>query len=447
MTSSYTYDPNRDTSTIGSFLKGQGYFNAANLLPGGIRRYNAEENQRQLQDQALALINSTITETERANVDLNALVPEVMNAIDQATNLPPAEADKFMQSVKDTLLAPFKAKRAAAQSSVIDRLGGQPVADQNAPAASSGGSKTQAERLGDLRNRVLEAADLVANAKTPEERATAETRLYTLSGVYKQVADLADGQVTLKDGTIITSAMLNNADPAVAAQYQQAFADRATAIENENNATLNAYNIEGYNLGRQSVADQNSTAIAQYNAAAASIRDRLSRDEIDVTRATAELNRALQGLQESRSRTDLETKTAENAAPWATTNGKTSFSANDLGDWAVQMQRNSGGDPNAAIIKFPGVITLDPSAAMAKRDAELGVTGALPQIPKSLSVTDADIPRAPALINPGSIQLPERIAPKPRQVITMPGSTQNDYNVPVPYGYYDNNVPVPPGRP
>jgi hypothetical protein len=437
----YRYDPEQDTSTFGSVIS---------PIIGGPRRYEAEERRRALQDQAVVIIEESLAGAE-ANINMAGLVPQVMRAVNEASTLSPADGSKFIDEVKKTIRAPFGLDAAddRRQADVISRLtfGGTPKPTPSTPGTKSGGSKTQAERLGDLRNRVLEAADLVANAKTPEERATAETSLYTLSGVYKQVADLADGQVTLKDGTIITSAMLNNADPAVAAQYQQAFADRATAIENENNATLNAYNIEGYNLGRQSVADQNSTAIAQYNAAAASIRDRLSRDEIDVTRATAELNRALQGLQESRSRTDLETKTAENAAPWATTNGKTSFSANDLGDWAVQMQRNSGGDPNAAIIKFPGVITLDPSAAMAKRDAELGVTGALPQIPKSLSVTDADIPRAPALINPGSIQLPERIAPKPRQVITMPGSTQNDYNVPVPYGYYDNNVPVPPGRP
>jgi hypothetical protein len=283
----------------------------------------------------------------------------------------------------------------------------------------SGGSKTQAERLGDLRNRVLEAADLVANAKTPEERATAETRLYTLSGVYKQVADLADGQVTLKDGTIITSAMLNNADPAVAAQYQQAFADRATAIENENAAVMNAYNMEGYNAASKSVADQNSTAISQYNAQIANIRERLSRDEIDITRASTEINRALQGLQESRSRTELETKTQLEAAPWATSGGKTEFTPRDIGQTAINSAIRRGVSPDAPTLRFPGTITLDPSAGMARRDAELGVTGALPTVP-GLTVQASDIPSAPQLTNPGSIQLPERIAPKQRSVITMP---------------------------
>jgi len=402
----YRYDPNQDTSTIGSFIKGQGSFR----FPQGIS--TAEKNRRVLQDRAVALIEESLADAE-ANIDMATLAPIVMAALDD----PDVTDDDIIKSIQ----LPFgiEKKNSARRSELQAALEQRPAPTSPAPASGteSGGSKTDPVLA--LRGLLSAAAEAVADATTPEERATAALELQTLSRTYKDVADLAEGNVTLQDGTIITSAMLNNPDPVVAQQYQQAFADRATAIENENAAVMNAYNMQGYNAQRASVADQNSNAIAQYNAQMASIRERLARDQIDITRASTEIRRALEGMQESRSRTELETKTALEVAPWATSGGKTEFSGDDLGGALAQLQRQGGGNSSQPIVKFPGTITIDPTAAMAKRDAELGVTGPLAEVPK-LSVTDADIPRGVALQGYGHIQMPTLTAPKPRQVIQMP---------------------------
>ena len=419
----YRYDPDQQAGPPGGFvndfLTGQGRFTPP--WKGDYwRAPEGDSKRRELQATAMSIIEAQLSEAERASADMQKLVPSVMAAVDEAQSMDPSAGAKFIKQVEATIAAPFLDARKQTQSGIIGRLGGATAAATGTSQPASGGArKTQAEQVADLRNLVLAAADTSVNGKTPEERAAAETSLLSLTSLYKQVANLADGQVTLDDNTIITTAMLNNSDPVVAQQYQQAFADKQSKIDNNFAQVMNAYNVEGYGLARQSINDKNSTAISQYNAQIANIRERLSRDQIDITRASTEINRALQGLQESRSRTELETKTQLEAAPWATTDGKTEFTPRDIGQTAINSAIRRGVSPDAPTLRFPGTITLDPSAGMARRDAELGVTGALPTVP-GLTVQASEIPSAPQLTNPGSIQLPERIAPKPRNVITMP---------------------------
>lgn len=224
---------------------------------------------------------------------------------------------------------------------------------------------------------------------------------------------LESGSVKLDDQTLITSDMLNHPDPLVRAQYEQAFLTRQHEIEEQSRIALNAYNLDEYTLGRQRALDMDATAIAQHNAELATVRERLARDEISIEQASTEIDRILSGQQESRARADLITSSQQAAAPYGTTGGKSSFTGADLGAGATATLRQLGhANPGQAeAIRFPGTITMDPARLMAEGDAALGVDRPLPEIPQ-ISVSDADIPRAPRLSGTSSVPLPQLTGPK-----------------------------------
>lgn len=382
-----------------------------------------EEDRRRadLQKRAEALISSAL-EGSSAEPDLNQLVPAVMKALD----LPGAKPEEIAASIRK----PFNLDEAERQRalSIQREIEGEPAVDPAQPAAPRKPAGSPVEGLRSVWQAATQAA---LDAKTPEERGIALAEAEAAGKAYKNALDLEQGQVTLRDGTVITSDMLNNPDPAVAAQYQQAFAAAQTDIQNQNAKLLNQYGLDNYSLATGAVAAANSSAIAQYNAQMTSIRERMARDELSLKQASEEVARAINGLQESRARTQQDTDTALAAAPYATTGGKSEFTAADLGGAVGELSRQAGTPAGAAVIKFPGVITLNPAASRAQNDAALGVTGTLPDIP-GLSLTDADIPRAPALGNPGAIALPKLIAPTPMPVIRMPGMP--GYDSAGPYG-------------
>lgn len=379
----------------------------------------AENKRGDLQQRAQALIDASL-ENSGVEPDYNKLVPLVMEALDT----PGVKEDQIAASIRK----PYNLDERGRGRAQEVQAGIEGAAEQVGPPAPKqpGTGGTAGKPADGLRAIYQAAVQRVLDAKTPEDRGIAQAEVDAAGKNYKQAVDLEQGQVTLKDGTIITSAMLHDPDPAVAAQYQQAYAAAQTDIENQNAKMLNQYGLDQYQLATGRVASANSAAIQQYNAEVASIRERLARDELSITQASEAVARAVNGLTESRARTQQELDTVAKFAPTGTVDGKTAFSGNDLGGAVSQVQRQGGGDPNSAVIKFPGVISLNPQTANARNDMALGVSGALPEIP-GLSVSDADIPRAPQLASPGSIALPTLVAPKPVPVIRIPGQPGYDY--------------------
>ena len=396
---------------------------------------NQAENKRgELQQRAQALIDASL-EGANVSVDYNRLVPLVMKALD-APGVKPEDVVGELHKMAGI----DPEKRAKSALAAIGSGGAEQVGPEEPKRPGAAGTPVQG-----LKAAYDAATQTFLNAKTPVERGTAQIELDAIQKSYANALNLEAGQVTLKDGTIITSAMLHDPDPAKAAQYQQAYAAAQTDIENSNAKMLNQYGLDAYNLATGRVAAGNATAIQQYNAEIASIRERLARDEISITQASTDVSRAVQGLQESRSRTQQELDTVAKFAPTGTVGGKTDFTGNDLGGAVAQVQRQGGADPNSSVIKFPGYISLNPQAANARNDMALGVNGPLPKIP-GLSVQDADIPRAPQLASVGSIALPQLTAPKPVPVIRIPGQPNYDYAGP--YGprnqpYLTGSLPEP----
>lgn len=291
------------------------------------------------------------------------------------------------------------------------------------PAATSAGGSVPAgfEQMSPA--QALQAAAMEAIRRGFEDPISAGFESAVgLANAARQMALLEqEGAVQLSDGTLITQEMLNHADPALRLQYQQAFLNRQNEVENEARSLLNAYALEDYTLQRQQALDRDSTVIAQHNAELSSVRERLMRDEIDIRRAMQEVERILSGQQESRARAELETRTLLEAAPYGTVGGKTSFTGGDLGAGATATLRQLGhaNPEQATAIRFPGTINLDPAGRMAEYDRALGVDRALPEVP-GVSVTDADIPRAPQLQGTGGIPLPAMQPPVAPRAIDIP---------------------------
>ena len=237
----------------------------------------------------------------------------------------------------------------------------------------------------------------------------------------QQTRDAEKKQLRLDDGTIITSEMIAGADPVTRQQYQQELDSRTRKSDEEAYDWLNKYALDSYALGRTATNDANANSNNDYRNRIEAVRQRLDLDEITIDQASKEVSRMLSGMGESRARADLETETALKAAPFATVGGKTSFTGQDLGP-AISGLAGIGGvqNPNTTpLIQFPGTQRIDVAGLMAQRDAELGVTGALPEIPK-ITVPAGDIPAPPTFAaGPAvpTLQMPARPA-----ALSIPGA-------------------------
>lgn len=140
----------------------------------------------------------------------------------------------------------------------------------------------------------------------------------------------------------------------------------------------------------------NESLIAENQAKLAELGARMDIDQANLTQAASEVGRFLDGLAESRSRANLIQQGQEMRRLYGTSNGKTDFSLADLGAGFAAMAGPMGIDPNAAFVRYPGVMDVNPEADLARLDAGLGVTGAVPTLPAN-TVTQGDIPTAPAL--------------------------------------------------
>lgn len=115
-------------------------------------------------------------------------------------------------------------------------------------------------------------------------------------------------------------------------------------------------------------------------------QQKIALGNLDLNRATAEINRFLEGQQESRSRAQMVADAQKEAIAYGTTPGKSSFSLNDLGAVFGTYSKLLGVDPNAPFLNYSGTQTLDPMADLAAGDAALGVTGQIPGVPAMPSI-------------------------------------------------------------
>ncbi len=127
--------------------------------------------------------------------------------------------------------------------------------------------------------------------------------------------------------------------------------------------------------------------------------------------AGADVNRSLNGMQVGTERAKTALDAAKLLAQWGTPAGKSSYSANDLGEAYANTFRQAGLDPSKGMLNYTGTQHIDPTGLANQYDTQLGVGGPLPTIPNFLDVPQgAGMPTPPAAPGDNGISFNDAIA-------------------------------------
>lgn len=190
------------------------------------------------------------------------------------------------------------------------------------------------------------------------------------------------------------------------------------------NQQLAKYGLEQFSLRRQSVIDENQRLADEFSAKRGELQDKLSLESNSLDRSLAELDRWLKGQQVAGEDADRIQTAQQEATRYGTTNGKRSFSGNDLGAGVGMLAQQAGIPGDVPLISYPGTQLWDPVADRQNSLAGMGISNTAPTIPQS-ALSFADIP-APPTFSPvpqggGTIPFPSALLP-PWQPQGMPGS-------------------------
>lgn len=238
----------------------------------------------------------------------------------------------------------------------------------------------------------------------------------------KSYSDQNAGMFTLPDGTIVTQAALDAMDPATRAQVETQLANQNTDRQNKYNELMNSLGLTEFTTGQNSAGLENNRLSTDFQNQLGSYREKLALDQANQNTGLNKIDRQLRGMTEARSRAQVSMDALQAAAPWGTSGGKTSFSANDLGGGVAGLAGKGNLNPNTPLMNFPGVQTVDPNSMFNFYDNSLGVSGQLPQVP-DLTTTPGMIPQAPNSI-PIQQGAPQMTPYTPYQNVPIPQATQ-----------------------
>jgi hypothetical protein len=229
------------------------------------------------------------------------------------------------------------------------------------------------------------------------------------------------GIFRMEDGQIITRAQMDQLDPGSRAQVESYIANQNIERENSFNNILNELDLTEFTTGQNSAGMENQRRSTDFQNQMEGYREQIGLDMANQNTASKKVDRQLSGMQEASSRAATAMDALLKAAPWGTTNGKSSFSPADLGGAVSSMARFGGIGANDPLVNFTGTQTIDPNAMFNFFDQQMGVSGPLPQIP-DLMTQPGQIPQAPGSIpiQQGSPSFARPQAPVPTP---MPSAT------------------------
>jgi len=222
-----------------------------------------------------------------------------------------------------------------------------------------------------------------------------------VSTAAKNMRYSAMGITKLPDGSVVATGTL---DPA-----QQAQIDNANA--NDYSAILNQYGLDQFNVLNTSVKDTNAALTSDFNNKVASLNSGINLDTHNLASAQAQLQRWLDSQNVATQQVNEQATADALANKWGTANGQTSFSANDLGGGVSALAAQGGISGSVPLLKFPGIINVDPAATRAAALATMGVSATAPSLPAPTFSANAVPPQAPQLIAPPNA--PQFVPPTP----------------------------------
>lgn len=222
------------------------------------------------------------------------------------------------------------------------------------------------------------------------------------------------GVAELPDGQLVAIDSLSPEERSYVSQYNEQLYGQQLA----------KYGLEQFNLRRQSAIDENQRLADEFSAKRGELQDKISLDSNSLDHALGELDRWLKGQQVAGEDASRIQTAQQEATRYGTTNGKRSFSGNDLGAGVDMLAQQAGIPGNVPLISYPGTQLWDPVADRQNSLAGMGISNTAPTIPQS-ALSFADIPAPPAFSpvpqGGGTIPFPSAILP-PWQPPGMPGS-------------------------
>jgi hypothetical protein len=247
------------------------------------------------------------------------------------------------------------------------------------------------------------------------------TSLQSAAQLRQSFAEEEAGMFRMEDGQIITREQMDGLDAGSRAQVEAYIANKNIERQNAFNQIVNELDLTEFTTGQNSAGMENQRRSTDFQNQMEGYREQIGLDMANQNTASKKVDRQLSGMQEASSRAATAMDALLKAAPWGTTNGKSSFSPADLGGAVSSMARFGGIGANDPLVNFTGTQTIDPNAMFNFFDQQMGVSGPLPQIP-DLMTQPGQIPQAPGSIpiQQGSPSFARPQAPVPTP---MPSAT------------------------
>lgn len=171
----------------------------------------------------------------------------------------------------------------------------------------------------------------------------------------------------------------------------------------------------------------------QFNNGIASGNLAVNQGQLDVSIAQQAINRALSGQAEAGRRASLIQDAQDSLIKYGLPEGKTAFSDDELGGAFSTFGKILGRDPGQQNKLALGQIAINPEADLAKFDAQLGVTGAIPggytPAPPPVGGTGPALPPPPMPSPGGYSRTPDAPAtPNPSTGYPTPGGAFSGLN-------------------
>jgi hypothetical protein len=245
--------------------------------------------------------------------------------------------------------------------------------------------------------------------------------LQSATQLRQSFAEEEAGMFRMEDGQIITREQMDGLDAGSRAQVEAYIANKNIERTNAFNQIVNELDLTEFTTGQNSAGMENQRRSTDFQNQMEGYREQIGLDMANQNTASKKVDRQLSGMQEASSRAATAMDALLKAAPWGTTNGKSSFSPADLGGAVSSMARFGGIGANDPLVNFTGTQTIDPNAMFNFFDQQMGVSGPLPQIP-DLMTQPGQIPQAPGSIpiQQGSPSFARPQAPVPTP---MPSAT------------------------
>lgn len=200
---------------------------------------------------------------------------------------------------------------------------------------------------------------------------------------------------------------------------QRAEVDRVTY--NAYAKTMNDLGLGQFTAQNTAITQANSAKNSDFNNQMTQFNSGLSFDTANQARARAKVDTWMKAQDVSSADQKAQQDAQDQAVKWGTSNGKTDFSANDLGGLAQRYAQLLGIPADTPMLRYPGYQTMDPVAQRLASLQAMGVDNAPPSTP-DLMTHYQDIPGRPTLDIP-STNLPPQLLPRgPRPQLSVGGS-------------------------